>query len=468
MPNSSEVDAKQTENTADNQSDRQLLFISHANPEDNAAASWFATQLTLLGYDVWCDVTHTHGGESEFWLKVQKKIENEAAKFVFILSESSRDFEKKKGVYKEVQAADNLGRDNFILPLRITKLNGTLPIQIGPDIYINAENWMAGLTALCERLEHDGVPKASQPNYERIASWWPALNAKNALVRHEEASIVSNVLSFKSLPKQIHFLNVTADKNVLAGKTQLAGVLGKAIPFYPYGEYAISFGCAHDFLELSNGYEIEDEIVLPTADFLKFGHAPLAIEQQTAQNVLTYLIANAVEHHFQLLGLSSKAISRSPRKIWFPHEGLIEKNRHSFAEKDMRKSPVQFVGRTGKKRVRVWHFGVQPIIDLRTHQGVILSPKAIITKPYDFDKGQKPYPIDDKKAQKSLNWWNKEWRKKVLGFVSWLAQGGSDIRIRAGYQEIILEPEPQDYTSGTCYREIGDRDLMNELIGDQP
>jgi hypothetical protein len=35
---------------------RSLLFISHANPEDNAAAAWFATQLALLGYDVWCDV----------------------------------------------------------------------------------------------------------------------------------------------------------------------------------------------------------------------------------------------------------------------------------------------------------------------------------------------------------------------------------------------------------------------------
>src|SRR5262245_52801896 len=101
---------------------RKLVFISHANPEDNAAASWFATQLTLLGYEVWCDVRNAPGGESDFWLKVQKKIENDAAKFIFILSESSREFEKKRGVYKEVQTADNLRRDNFILPLRIQKL----------------------------------------------------------------------------------------------------------------------------------------------------------------------------------------------------------------------------------------------------------------------------------------------------------------------------------------------------------
>jgi hypothetical protein len=58
---------------------RRLLFISHANPQDNAPASWFATQLTLLGYDVWCDVKNAPGGESAFWLKVQKKIEDEVA-----------------------------------------------------------------------------------------------------------------------------------------------------------------------------------------------------------------------------------------------------------------------------------------------------------------------------------------------------------------------------------------------------
>ena len=118
---------------------RRLLFISHANPQDNAAAAWFSTQLTLLGYEVWCDLQNTHGSESEFWLKVQKKIEQEAAKFIFLLSDTSRDLENKRGVYKELQAADNTGQDNFIIPIRIEKLHGSLPIMIAPDLYIDGE-----------------------------------------------------------------------------------------------------------------------------------------------------------------------------------------------------------------------------------------------------------------------------------------------------------------------------------------
>jgi hypothetical protein len=58
--------------------------------------------LTLLGYEVWYDLKNTHAGESNFWLKAQKKIENNAAKFIFILSNNSRDFAKKPGIYKEV------------------------------------------------------------------------------------------------------------------------------------------------------------------------------------------------------------------------------------------------------------------------------------------------------------------------------------------------------------------------------
>jgi TIR domain len=157
---------------------RRLLFISHANPQDNAAASWFATQLELLGYEVWCDLKNTSAGESDFWLKVQKKIDNDAAKFKFILSNNSRDFEKKSGIYKEVQAADNLKRDNFILPLRIEKLTGTIPILISPDLYIDGENWAAGLRELQKRLVKDGVLRHQTPDYQKIISWWPAVSAQ--------------------------------------------------------------------------------------------------------------------------------------------------------------------------------------------------------------------------------------------------------------------------------------------------
>ncbi len=445
--------------------ERSLLFISHANPQDNAAAAWFATQLTLLGYDVWCNLTNSHGGESAFWLKVQKKIEEDAAKVIFILSDSSRDFEKKRGVYKEVQAADSVDRDNFILPLRIEKLTGKVPILIGTDTYINSENWMAGLGELRERLEHDNVPKVDVPDLEKISSWWPAIGAKQALVRDEGGDLVSNVFSFKALPERIHFLKVSSESNPLTGRKRLRKVLPEHPAHATHSDYAISFARGHDFLELTNSLDIEDAIVLPTADFLRYGHAPLNIAQQAACNIVTYLVASAFEKYLSDRGLRSKSAGRSPRKIWYPAYGLIEGNRHSISEPGLRKAPVSFVGIVSSyRRKYVWHFAVQPIVDLHTHNGIIFSPKAVISELYRSDRGEQPNPVDNKKALKKLSWWNREWRRKMLGFVAWLSDDQISMRIPAGYQDIVVSSAPDIYDTDVTYLEKTDDVLMSELI----
>ena len=43
---------------------RQALFISHANPEDNAFTLWLGAKLTALGYQVFADVLRLRGGDS--------------------------------------------------------------------------------------------------------------------------------------------------------------------------------------------------------------------------------------------------------------------------------------------------------------------------------------------------------------------------------------------------------------------
>ena len=45
---------------------RDTVFVSHANPEDNTFALWLALRLGELGFKVWCDLTNLIGGEA-FW-----------------------------------------------------------------------------------------------------------------------------------------------------------------------------------------------------------------------------------------------------------------------------------------------------------------------------------------------------------------------------------------------------------------
>jgi hypothetical protein len=444
-----------------NAAPRHLLFISHANPQDNAAAAWFATQLTLMGYEVWCDVKNVHAGESSFWLKIQKKIENETAKFIFILSNTSRDFEKKPGVYKEVQTADNLRRNNFIMPLRIEKLTGSAPILISPDLYIPSENWAEGLRELHKRLVNDGVPRLGNPDYARIASWWPAVSARDVIVRDRPSELSSNLLPFISLPENVHIITVASEGNRLTGREQLKGAL-PAFPVYSaHGDFAISFGSAADYHERTHGFDIIDAKIIPTSTFLNEGDAGLGVIPSAAKNMLTYFIAASLEKMLIDKGLSNKSLSYSRRKIWFADHGLLKI--YSFDGPNARKTRIHMGGKiTSLRRIYAWHFAIQPAVDLRLHYGVVLSPKAIISKPYRI--GEKPYPLDEKRALRKLGWWNHEWRTKLTALVHWIADGGETIAIPTGYQDAVLAATPEVFWSDLSYLEKDDDDVVREII----
>ncbi|MGH9689647.1 MAG: toll/interleukin-1 receptor domain-containing protein, partial [Candidatus Acidiferrales bacterium] len=61
---------------------RDMIFVSHANPEDNEFARWLSLRLANEGYPVWCDLTKLLGGET-FWDDIQKAIKERTIKFLF-------------------------------------------------------------------------------------------------------------------------------------------------------------------------------------------------------------------------------------------------------------------------------------------------------------------------------------------------------------------------------------------------
>src|SRR5438046_8150857 len=101
---------------------RFMLFISHANPEDNVFARWLSLQLARYGYPVWCDLTRLLGGEA-FWTDIEKALRQRTVKFLYVLSRTSNS---KDGPLNELQVASNVARDNalhdFIIRLAIDDL----------------------------------------------------------------------------------------------------------------------------------------------------------------------------------------------------------------------------------------------------------------------------------------------------------------------------------------------------------
>jgi hypothetical protein len=94
---------------------RDMIFVSHANPEDNEFARWLTLQLANEGYPVWCDQTKLLGGE-KFWENIEDAIKIHTIKFLFILTRLLADRDERMELRKQelrkkiAQGLDSLQR----------------------------------------------------------------------------------------------------------------------------------------------------------------------------------------------------------------------------------------------------------------------------------------------------------------------------------------------------------------------
>ena len=186
---------------------RRVVFISHANPEDNLFARWLGLQLTREGYSVWSDITKLIGGET-FWSDVEDAIRNHTAKFIFVLSRASN---AKQGPLDELHLARTVAKENnatdFIIPLRIDDIPFG-DINRGP-YRLNAidcgTSWADGLYRLLEKLQKDGVPKdAARFNATSVASWWKAHCDGAEIIKRKAEEHLSNWFAIERLPPTLY------------------------------------------------------------------------------------------------------------------------------------------------------------------------------------------------------------------------------------------------------------------------
>lgn len=85
---------------------RDLVFGSHANPEDNEFCRWLMLRLGREGYPVWLDLNRLLGGEN-FWSDIEQAIRNRAVKVLYVLSRTSNT---KPGALKELALAQTVAK----------------------------------------------------------------------------------------------------------------------------------------------------------------------------------------------------------------------------------------------------------------------------------------------------------------------------------------------------------------------
>jgi len=150
--------------------EKDLIFISHANPEDNEFSAWLASKLKTVGYNAWLDIEDIPVGTA-FNSHLQSKIKKDSRLFIAVNSvayaEKSND--QDKGVAQELNCAKTVNMNDeyghhFIIPIRINNLDyDDFPYHIqGRKAISFNNNWDAGFAKLIQEFEKLKIPKPLQ------------------------------------------------------------------------------------------------------------------------------------------------------------------------------------------------------------------------------------------------------------------------------------------------------------------
>ncbi|TRY33968.1 toll/interleukin-1 receptor domain-containing protein [Aliiglaciecola sp. M165] len=410
---------------------RNLVFVSHATPEDNHFTLWLSTRLKLIGYEVWSDVTKLFGGE-KWWEDIGDAIQDSTFKFVIVITKTSLS---KPGVQREVElalAAELQNKlPNFIIPIIIDDSEfGGQPYGLSDrNIIPFSRGWGFGIERLVERLERDQTPKFNKKI--NLGSVLADIREPSTTVELEEDVATSNSLEISDIPEELNFFRIPGDVNLW--KKQLS-----TCP-YAWFEWSGMLGT----------FANRDDLM----SFLPSHVIPSASPKLNLPSVLN----NEVRNHKDFLrGEIIKKVNNLVVETW--NNSLFEKGLHKyelsngriswfFPKNDKFEGLLQFPDQDGQiRRKKVlgfspknnvyWHFAIEAKIKFGFSPRISLIPHVVFT-----EDGRNP--LKDSNKMHGLrrgfckNWWNPRWRDLLLLYVHLLSEGSTEILLDAGKDKMI-------------------------------
>ncbi|KAA0252809.1 MAG: TIR domain-containing protein [Acidobacteria bacterium] len=420
---------------------RDVVFLSHANPEDNLFTRWLALRLAAEGYLVWSDLTELLGGEW-FWRDIETAIRERAAKVVFVVSRSSNH---KRGPLRELQVAGNVERDETLKDFVIPALIDDLPpremnIQLADRNGISFEKqWAAGLAALFAKLAKDAVPKASGAGPSAVSSWWQQAfgTGRGVQVRSEE--YLSNRYRITSAPTQI-FIHYCGPVD---GDGPALWEFG--FPVARVGTAFVSFAGPKQLSE--KGLVVERSQAVVTETLRTAGLPDAGILADEGYRIVSQLFRVAWERHARAHGLRSHLMA-SRRTAWYFTKGTEKKRTLRFQGND-RKQHWRVV--VGRYLGRWYHFAVSASVLFSPISVYAVQPHVVFS-----DDGVHPWDSPERlaRARRSAckNWWNDAWRDRTTATIQFLADGVTAIRLGvAEAEEIVVDSSPERFSSPVSY-----------------
>jgi len=419
----------------DGSTSRGLVFLSHANPEDNVFATWLGARLASAGYVVWSDVTKLIGGEY-FWKDIEEAIRTYSAKVISVVSRTSI---RKDGFLNELSVALSVesGKklSDFVIPIRLDDLPfGDVPAQIHRKNVIDfTTGWQAGLARVIKKLEQDAVPKSLNGESEQLTAWSKHFLEIDARFVKREEAVMTNWLPVTYLPAIAHVLRIDATRQ---GNRTID--TDGSWPFAALGEHIVSFA-GRDDLENSSACAAYQYVGRPKWCELVEGssHTLSAFNGRPATNALTDLLKQAWSREMVRKGLVSFEMPGN-RRAWYQPLSDQGVTRVLFVDLrgDSRRKALQ--GRSEVLKA-YWHLAVVARPVIRASMQFELSLHVVFT-----EDGRTP--IGDAKRMHAMrrrfckNWWQKQWRDLLLAYLSFLSGGQTYLELKVSKDELVNVP----------------------------
>ena len=441
---------------------RNLIFISHATPEDNTFTIWLSARLKLMGYQIWSDVTQLFGGE-KWWGDIEQAVDQYTCKFVLVITKTSLS---KPGVQREIELAlaaeKKHNHNNFIIPIIIddSKFGGQ-PYELSERNIISfSSGWATGFVNLVERLTRDSVPAGEISN--NLGKKLSDLSSPPLIVNRQDDLILSNLLKVLSIPKQLNFYRLPIDSSKWRKTFE-----GSPFVWFEWGGMLASFAVSDDLKQfLPRHFIINEAPSLNLNAVLKRSprNHPTFLRGEVIKKV-NYLLVEAWHIEMRKLGMHRYELA-SGKVSWFFPDSDDYRGKKPFADIFGVVRKKQVIGYSKKNSV-YWHYAIEPKVQYGANPRFSLVPHVVFTM-----DGKNP--LDDKDKMHQLrrgfckSWWNFRWRDLLLGYMNLVSLGKQELEIALGTDKtLICESRPQIIQSNyalIAMRQVENIDNYDEVV----
>jgi hypothetical protein len=400
---------------------RDLIFIGHANPEDNDFTLWLQAKLINEGYKAECDLSFLIGGEDDYWKRLQDLLENNSAKYILVLSKHTFT---KQGVIDEWEQVKIIAKryriTDFIYILKIDNVPFDVRIGVPTKNHFRFDiSWASGLKKLLIKLFRDSVPKSNTFPLS-VEAWSKNRYSTNQGIIEKRETYYSNWLQISDAPEKIFFYRYL--------NTSQAEVAEKNIEDFPvirHDNFIITF--SEDIPIHFDNYEFE--IIYSKRIEILTGNAFQKYETEDfptyndLKRFLVRLLKEAWNKFLSQRGLHLYEMSQNT-KCFHYKQNQLPKDKVFFTYNN-KSTYKQLVGDFFEA---TWHYGLSATVllypifcySLRAH--LVFSDDGI-------EIWKNKNKIHKARRTKGKSFYNKEWRALLLGFLASLSDDKRNIKI---------------------------------------